>query len=271
MKTKVKYDRLKPTLPKEMTEALRNEGFFIESDAVVKRSGYADTKAKVDESERSVIRYISTREMDRDNEILDPKGIDYKLYNLNPVVMWAHDYSEMPIGKNVSIEVDDYGVKAKTIYAETEKANDVFNLIKGGFLNTASVGFIPKERIWKGQTGWEKTVAKYNELWETDIEKTGAEIITTKWTLLEYSDVPIPSNPYALTLDVAKSLHLSTKTIEELKIKTPKRIIAIENNPIAKPKKKTIIVHSLPTLEKTTTQKLADLIKEELETMRGRV
>jgi HK97 family phage prohead protease len=216
MKTKLRLERLKAVLPIETREALETEGFFNDAEAYVKRTAVIAEVKALKEGERAVERYISTWDVDRDREVLDPAGAILDQFKLAPQVLWAHDYSLPPIAKAEWVRVDDKGLRSKTVYAETERAEEVWQLIKGGFLATASVGFIPVKRVWKGDAEWGATVAKYNTKWSTDLEKAGAEIITTKWLLLEYSDVPVPANPNALVTAIAKGLKLSDDLIEEL-------------------------------------------------------
>lgn len=216
MKTKLKLAKLKTCLPDSVIEALDSQGFFSGEPIDVKRRTVIDEKAELAEGERSVIRYVSTRDVDRDREVLDPHGAILDQFLLAPQVLWAHDYSMPPTGKADWIKADKNGLKSKTTYAETERAEEVWQLIKGGYLKTASVGFIPVQRVWKGDREWDALVAKYNAKWDTDLDKAGAEIITTKWILLEYSDVPVPANPHALITAVAKGLNLSPAMMEQL-------------------------------------------------------
>ena len=218
MKRKLKLSKIWNTLPEETREALlKTEGFsvddptfvlkripvivqIVESDPDDEAKGYPGVKT----GERAVLRYVSTRDVDRDYEVLDPSGAVLDQFKLAPQVLWAHDYSAPPIGKADWVRADDYGLKSKTTYAQTDRAEEVWQLIKGGFLATASVGFIPLKRVWKGDAEWAGLIAKYNAKWETDLEKSGAQVITTKWILLEYSDVPVPANPNALVTAIAK-------------------------------------------------------------------
>jgi hypothetical protein len=43
---------------------------------------------------------LSTFDLDRFSERIDPAGWDYKRYTDNPVVEWAHRYDIPAIGKN---------------------------------------------------------------------------------------------------------------------------------------------------------------------------
>jgi len=188
--------------------------------------------------ERAVLRYISTRDIDRDMEVLVPSGCILDEFKLAPQVLWAHDYLSPPTARAEWTHANEYGVKSKTVYAETERAEEVWQLIKGGFLSTASVGFIPLKRVFRGDNEWAAVADKYSQRWETDLEKAGAQAITTDWLLLEYSDVPVPANIHALSYAVAKSMNLSDGLIEQLGIEeteTDKPTSTEEGNPAEKP------------------------------------
>jgi len=258
MKSKLNLNRLKTVLPTATIEALDSEGFFDAPEAIVKRRQVNAPVESLEEGERAAIRYISTRDVDRDREVLVPKGAMMDHFQLAPQVLWGHDYSLPPIGKAEWVAVDDYGLKSKTVYAETERAEEVWQLVKGGFLSTASVGFLPIERTFKGQQGWAQTVEKLNRAWQTDLEAAGAEIVTTKWSLLEYSDVPVPANPYALVTAIAKGLNIQPEMLEALGLdedltpvieasteprrfvipfaQTPKRVIELVSTPRVDPR-----------------------------------
>lgn len=220
MKTRLRLEQLMAVLPESIKDTLKEledeaEDFGID-DAQVKRTTVDAAPTEFEAGERAAVKYISTRTVDRYREVLVPGGAILKQYQQNPVVLWAHDYSQPPIGKSAWLKVDDYGIKSKTVYAETERAEEVWQLVKGGFIKTSSVGFIPVESTYKGQSGWADLVEKYNALWKTDLEKDNVRYITTKWALLEYSDVPVPCNPDALVTEVAKGLTLSPEMMDQL-------------------------------------------------------
>jgi hypothetical protein len=273
MKHKLKLDRLKTCLNPAMVSALESQGFF-DGSAEVKRIATAGEIKSFSPGERACERYISTRGVDRDQEVLDPAGCILEPYLKNPVVMWAHDYSCPPIGKAEWVTADAYGLKSKTIYAETERADEVWQLVKGGFLQTASVGFVALQRIWQGDDGWSEAVAKYNQAWGVDLEAAGCRIITPKWVLLEYSDVPVPCNGEALTYAVAKSLNLSEAICEDLGIEQHAAPII---RPVQQDAPVIIRAAAVPTIiklvqpalvESDTIRRLAD---EVTQTLRGRV
>ena len=53
---------------------------------------------------------IAANEVSRNGDELNLRGISFKNYRKNPVVLWAHDsYSGIPIAKTVKIGHDDQG------------------------------------------------------------------------------------------------------------------------------------------------------------------
>jgi len=171
------------------------------------RKYYTSEKQEADKKERSVISYISTGAIDRDGEKLLPEGVNLENYKKNPIVMMGHDYKAMPIGKNIWIKKDDKGLIAKTAFAKSERGDEMLRACTedingtGPLLQGWSVGFIPIE--------WEDVETK---------DKTGRpDRIYKKWELLEYSVVPIPSCPEALTIAVEKGL-ISERLKKELEI-----------------------------------------------------
>ena len=164
-------------------------------------------KAAIEDEERSSTELINTPDVDRDKEILIPRGADLRYYKTNPQVLWAHSYGTLPIGKAAWVKKKAEGLLAKTIYATTELAEQIWQLVKGGFLPARSVGFIPLE----SHEPDEKEIRKYPE-------RAEARRVIDKWELLEYSVVPVPSNRQALQQAMAKGLDLSTDMQEWLKV-----------------------------------------------------
>lgn len=145
-------------------------------DGMLRKSVIADS---VDAGEgRTIVFTISTVSVDRDNDTVDPNGWDLANYRRNPVVLWAHDYSELPVGKATEIAVTSDGkLKATCEFATHAFAETVFQMVKGGFLRATSVGFAPKR-------------------YEVNEKRGGLDF--KEQELLEYSIVPVPANPEAL-------------------------------------------------------------------------
>jgi len=136
---------------------------------------------------------VATSSLDRHGEFLDIAGVDTSKYfntklanNGNPVVLWAHDYQALPVAKAVSLKKSADGQMICTMefaINEDEFAHKVYKMLKSGFLNAFSIGFIP-----------------------TDVAEKDGHVVWTKSQMLEFSVVPVPANAEALQL--AKSLGL---------------------------------------------------------------
>ncbi len=212
--------RLIDLYPDKAREVAKEYG-LKEDEVELIRKGRVSSEPVIDRDARTVINYISTDAIDRDNEVIEHRGVVLDDYVKNPIVPWAHDYRGLPIGKNLWIKPDKKGLVAKTYFLKHDFAEDVFDLytedIKGTgpALNAWSVGFIPLK--WKDAKPDEKVAE--NERPQT-VRRT-----YKKWMLLEYSAVPVPSNPEALTLMVEKGLIKN----EKLKKDIEDYIVEIEN------------------------------------------
>lgn len=124
----------------------------------------------------------STSTIDRQGDSIDQSGWDLKNFQVNPVMLWAHDYSAPPVAKATNVTVTKAGLVLDYEFAPAEAnpfAQQVKALVDGGFLNAVSVGFMP-------------------------LERNGNSI--TKMELLEVSFVPVPANPQALQLMLSKGI-----------------------------------------------------------------
>jgi len=142
----------------------------------------------------------STADMDRDGEIIDVEGWDLKNFRKNPVIMYAHAYNTLPIGKATHIGIKEGKLKNTIEFPPEgtyEFADIVERLVNTGYLKAESVGFIPKK--WEDGDGGEKTPRR----------------TYTKQELLEISIVPIPSNPNAL-MNAVKEGVITTKQFEAI-------------------------------------------------------
>lgn len=131
---------------------------------------------------------ISTESEDRQGDIVRAAGAQVESYMRNPVVLWAHDYSELPVARTLDIQVvPGIGIRATFQFPDwgiSEKADTVRRLWAGGYLNATSIGFQPlvSQEIRSSQG------VRAQEF--------------TQWELLEYSIVPVPANAEALRLAI---------------------------------------------------------------------
>jgi HK97 family phage prohead protease len=161
-----------------------------------------------DNSERTMTFVASDESVDRYGDIIRASGWDLSNFKNNPVLLFGHDSSAVPIGKVPDIRVEGSrliaGVKFRP-EGDSPAADDVYSALQGGFLSAVSVGFLPTVKpnmIWAPDD-------PDHEKWPTGYEFVGQE-------LLELSVVPVPANPQALAL--ARSLHLSEATQRRLLI-----------------------------------------------------
>ena len=140
----------------------------------------------VDVAENNVFKFIiTTNNVDRYGDIVEPSGMDATTFLENPVFLFNHISSSdlMPIGKCLGLTPTDTGVVGETIiHGKTELSKDALVMVQEGYLKAVSIGFMPTE--------WENLPAEKGSWCEPRKY--------TKWQLLEYSLVNIPANPYAL-------------------------------------------------------------------------
>lgn len=130
--------------------------------------------------EREVQLIISTSKPDRDNDVINADGWKLTSYRKNPVVLFAHDYRSLPIGRARKVQAGDGLLKAIDHFVEQEVyplAEIIFQMLKRGYLNAASVGFAPLK-------------------WLRNEDRGGYDF--EEQELLEHSIVPVPANAGAL-------------------------------------------------------------------------
>ena len=140
--------------------------------------------------ERTVRFKISSEVVDRDGDILIAAGCDTVNFMKNPVFLPFHRADCFPLGKVISIFIENNAVFADVYFptvdelatdpanaSENAKLVDfTYHCYKSGMLSAVSVGFIVKK-------------AKPND-------NDGSTIL--EWELLEFSAVAIPANQEAL-------------------------------------------------------------------------
>lgn len=149
-------------------------------------------KALVKKEQDKITVVASTSVIDRQGESIDQSGWDLTNFLKNPVMLWAHNYDELPLGVWENIRVSDGLLKMDANFASKEanpKAENVRLLVEEGVEKTVSVGFIPKERDGH---------------------------IITKAELLEVSFVPVPANPEALALAISKGYNPEIMKTEDV-------------------------------------------------------
>jgi len=132
---------------------------------------------------------LSTFDLDRFGERIDPAGWDFSQYAKNPVVQWSHNYLIPAIGKIESLSVDDSGLHGLVFF--NGKDYDAFGWsigerVRSGVIRAGSVGF----RVIEIEIPDKETV------------KEGTTLIFRKQELLEFSICNVPANPFALAQSI---------------------------------------------------------------------
>ena len=129
---------------------------------------------------------LSTFDLDRFGERVDPAGWDFKRYLNNPIVEWAHRYDIPAIGKIEGLAADGDGLHGVVVFNDKEYDQFGWSIgqrVKAGVIRAGSVGFRVLEI----------------EIPSKDDSKDGTSLIFRKQELLEFSICNVPANPYALT------------------------------------------------------------------------
>ena len=137
---------------------------------------------------------ISTSNVDRDQDVIEPSGGVFTAYMRNPVVAWQHLREDsMPIGSTLRLDVEPEGIRATWRWLEGDPLADrVRNAYAQGVVRAASIGFMP--------LAWEP------------LPSGGRRY--TKWELTEWSLCAVPSNREAVR--VLRSLDLWRAYDDEL-------------------------------------------------------
>lgn len=122
---------------------------------------------------------ISTEHVDRMQEVIKQDGWQLDRYLANPIVLWGHDYRQLPIGVATELTVTEFegkpALKARGKFADHEFAQTIRKMYDSKVIRSTSVGFIPKK-----------------------FDEEDMNVITVA-ELLEFSFVSVPANPYALS------------------------------------------------------------------------
>lgn len=191
--------------------------------------------AKVDANleDRTEVSVVTTETVDRDNEVILAKGLSWKQWAKNPVVTFAHNYSQLPAGRGVWAKKMDgasgtaagRGYIAKTEYITKPEGWDgpwapdaYWHYVKEGYMPAKSIGFIPTEV----RPPNEKEIKARPEL-------AAVGTIISKAEIIEYALAPVQSNRDAIIQTVAKGFQIPEYIKDELGLVIP-------DNPLAEVK-----------------------------------
>lgn len=132
---------------------------------------------------------VSNATTDRYGESITMEGIDISQVKRNPVVLWSHKYSELPIGRILKLWRSNGNLYAtiKLDYDLYDFANVVYQMILRGTISAVSIGGLVKK--------WSDDYLTIEEL-----------------EMVEVSVVPVGANPDALV--VAKSMGMDEQAFK---------------------------------------------------------
>lgn len=132
--------------------------------------------------ERSADFIASTDAIDSHGDIIDQESWRLEHFLANPIVLYGHQSSELPIGKATSTVVRNGQLETTIRFASAEanpRAEEVWRLVQEGVLRAVSVGFLPTDGKYEMRDGKDVFV------WRAPVLK-------------EISVVPVPANHEAL-------------------------------------------------------------------------
>jgi HK97 family phage prohead protease len=134
---------------------------------------------------RTVTFTFSDESVDLYGDTISARGWDWKAFENNPVALFGHDPSkpEYVVGRAKNLRVEGHRLVGDIEFMEASvnpTAETVYQMVKGGFLNAVSVGFMPLE--------WVAT---------KDKSRPGG-IDFKRQSLMEISIVPLPANQNSL-------------------------------------------------------------------------
>ena len=139
---------------------------------------------------------LSTGNPDREGDVIDQRGWRLDNFMKNPVVLWAHDYKQPPLGRWLNPTVVGNALVAdaeRTPAGMNPFADMIWSMVDAGFVNSVSVGFRPAK-------------------WNFNEERGGVDF--SEQELLEASLVPVPANAECLVH--ARALGASEDVISKI-------------------------------------------------------
>lgn len=153
-------------------------------------------EAPVQIGDSRTFRFVfSTGDVDLEGDAINPKGWRLDDFNRNPIALWSHSVNS-PIGRASNVHVEGVKLVGDIEFMSAEispMADEIFKMVKAGFVKGVSVGFLPiKSEIPKDR-------------------HRGKNYLEQK--LLEISVCAVPANPSAL-IQQAKSKGMAIPAYE---------------------------------------------------------
>lgn len=188
-------------IPESLANLIDEQSKGIPADFKYMRMARVPKKfeaGQLEDGSRTDLSEISTDDPDHEDEVIIPGGVDTKVFDANPAVMFAHRYDQLPVGKSLWTQKQNNNIVAKTRFAVRPAGfsdwlpDAIVSMQQEGMLKGKSIGLIPLSK----RTATSEEIGKRPD-WK-------GKTLTDRCVMLEYSIAPIPMNPYALTMAVSK-------------------------------------------------------------------
>lgn len=176
--------RARPISHKKTISAKTNAGKFQPSDG-------PDGESEWPIGELGCV--INTDHIDRHDTIVDPRGCDYRSFQMNPILLYQHGCSpnrgDLPLGTFPELFLSEREIAATARFDMDDPfAANIYRLYDIGILKGFSIGFIAN--------GY---AIENFEVDDGNGSIAGLEVLRyTSWELVECSAVSVPSNRFAL-------------------------------------------------------------------------
>lgn len=158
----------------------------------------AYTKGKDDEK-REIYARASEGVVDRDKEVIRWNAWDLEDFKRHPVLLLAHNYSALGVGRVTSIDARKDGLFFAATYATSSSGLECWETIKSTGLAAYSVGFAPIEssmiRVRQLEPSERASALKVG------MSDTDSVRVYTRVSLLEISHVSVPALQSALLIE----------------------------------------------------------------------
>jgi len=167
------------------------------------------------DKEQSFLAVASSEIPDRFQDVLLVKGWQLKNYRKNPCVLFAHNYSSVPVGRSL----EEFSQQKKGVerlmfrpqfHTLTEEARTLYSLFRDGYIKSFSVGFLPKKS---------EPIKDDKKKDEDEHQLFHQPTLYKLMELLEISACPVPANPDCLaeikTMVKNGSLYIPARYLQE--------------------------------------------------------
>lgn len=156
-----------------------------------------------EDSRRTLWAVASMEEPDREGDVILAEGWELENYRKNPVILFAHKYDQPPVARALEIGVSQKGLRFRAQFPSRKEypfADTIYQLYRGGYLRSFSVGFIPK--LWEDR----KPASGDGQGGRFAPANLPQARLFRRHELVEISVVPIPTHPRALAEAQKKGL-----------------------------------------------------------------